>query len=452
MQKNRATTPVLCAVFGSFMFLQYVILRFCNQAGRGLLSDSWQEFIYYAVQIFVILGFLAHAGARRLLAAANCLRVLRCVLALLLIAAAGLALAPTDTALSVVFAFASSLLLGYAGGAVYLQMAAQTAAGSRTGAAMGLGCSAAVALQYVLQLRWEHPALQYLLYAAMLAGFGLLIWLLDAQSPFSAAQRLRPARRLVFPLLIAAGLTLFCSFYNGYIHHLQIRSGYTDYNVYTWPRLLWIPAYLLFGFLGDFRRGRLVPLAALGVSAFALLNSVLAGANGSDALNMCLFYVGIAASVSYYNLTFWRLAPQTKRPALWASAGRVLDSLLVLIGGLLRVSELSAVAVLAVDIVMLVGVVALMAFNGDFNFAEKVPEPAPAPQADPFPLLQTRFALTQAELNVLRELVLTEDKQAAIADRLSVKVRTVQANVTSLYRKTGVSTRAGLVQLYRDAK
>ena len=173
-------------------------------------------------------------------------------------------------------------------------------------------------------------------------------------------------------------------------------------------------------------------------------------------LNMCLFYVGIAASVSYYNLTFWRLAPQTKRPALWASAGRVLDSLIVLVGGVLHISALSAAAVLAVDIVMLVGVIVLMAFNGDFNFAEKAAAPdaaaAAVPQADPFPLLQTRYALTQAELRVLRELVLTEDKQSAIADRLSVKVRTVQANVTSLYRKTGVSTRAGLVQLYRDAK
>ena len=449
MQKNRANTPVLCAVFGSFMFLQYVILRFCNEAGRGWLSDSWQEFVYYAVQIFVILGFFAHALAKRLIGRA----VLRCLLALLLIAAAGLALTPTDTALSVVFAFASALLLGCAGGAVYLQMAAQTGAGSRTGAAMGVGCSAAVALQYVLQLRWSvFP----LLCVVTAAAFGLLLWLLDAQTPQPSADRLRPVRRLVFPLLLASALTLFCSFYNGYIHHLQIASGYTDYNVYTWPRLLWIPAYLFFGFLGDFRRGRLVPLAALCVSAFALLNSVLAGASGSNSLNMCLFYVGIAASVSYYDLTFWRLAPQTKRPALWASAGRALDSLLVLVGGILHISELSAAAVLAVDIVMLVGVIVLMAFNGDFNFAEKAAAPdaaaAAAPQADPFPLLQTRYALTQAELRVLRELVLTEDKQSAIADRLSVKVRTVQANVTSLYRKTGVSTRAGLVQLYRDAK
>ena len=48
------------------------------------------------------------------------------------------------------------------------------------------------------------------------------------------------------------------------------------------------------------------------------------------------------------------------------------------------------------------------------------------------------------------EIQKTKDKQLAIAERLSIKVRTVQANVTSIYRKTGVSTRSGLVQLLHD--
>ncbi len=52
---------------------------------------------------------------------------------------------------------------------------------------------------------------------------------------------------------------------------------------------------------------------------------------------------------------------------------------------------------------------------------------------------------------MFRELVLTEDKQTVIGDRLSIKLRTVQANVTSIYRKTGTNTRSGLVLLYHNA-
>ena len=69
-----------------------------------------------------------------------------------------------------------------------------------------------------------------------------------------------------------------------------------------------------------------------------------------------------------------------------------------------------------------------------------------------FSYAQKTEPLAPVELKVFRELVLTEDKQTAIAETLSVKLRTVQANVTSIYRKTGVTTRSGLLQLYHDVR
>ena len=54
------------------------------------------------------------------------------------------------------------------------------------------------------------------------------------------------------------------------------------------------------------------------------------------------------------------------------------------------------------------------------------------------------------ETDVLRELVLTEDKQAVISERLSIRVKTLQDYVTRLYRKTGAATRAGLTDLYHE--
>ena len=49
------------ALFASFMFIQLIILRMANQAGRGYLTDSAQEWVYCFIQVAVILGFLAHA-------------------------------------------------------------------------------------------------------------------------------------------------------------------------------------------------------------------------------------------------------------------------------------------------------------------------------------------------------------------------------------------------------
>lgn len=366
----------------------------------------------------MILGFALHAALRR----RPVRRGLMPGALALLTAGAGLLLFARNGVAGLAALCLTLLSLGCVGGAWYLRMAQAAALGLPVGRGMGLGYAAAVALQYALQLWRGQTAL--LGPALMAAALGLFL-LLRRDFPETAAQppgSPQPRRRLVRVCLITAALLLFTAFYNGYIHHLQIRSGYGDYNVYAWPRLMLIPGYLLFAALGDRSGGRLVPLAALCTVTAALLNAVLAGA---DWLNMCLFYVAI--SVSYYNLSFWRLAAGTKSPARWASMGRVLDSAMVLLCGALRVSALSAPAVLALDLGGLATVLVLMAMNGDLSLAPVPAGAAPALSPPPVP---------------------AADPLEALAARLGVSVSTLRHHTTAIYKKTGVGARAGLVRLY----
>lgn len=368
----------------------------------------------------MILGFALHAALRR----RPVRRGLMPGALALLTAGAGLLLFARNGVAGLAALCPTLLSLGCVGGAWYLRMAQAAALGLPVGRGMGLGYAAAVALQYALQLWRGQTAL--LGPALMAAALGLFL-LLRRDFPETAAQppgSPQPRRRLVRVCLITAALLLFTAFYNGYIHHLQIRSGYGDYNVYAWPRLMLIPGYLLFAALGDRSGGRLVPLAALCTVTAALLNAVLAGA---DWLNMCLFYVAISASVSYYNLSFWRLAAGTKSPARWASMGRVLDSAMVLLCGALRVSALSAPAVLALDLGGLATVLVLMAMNGDLSLAPVPAGAAPALSPPPVP---------------------AADPLEALAARLGVSVSTLRHHTTAIYKKTGVGARAGLVRLY----
>ncbi|MBR1864387.1 MAG: hypothetical protein IJ806_09910 [Ruminococcus sp.] len=56
--------------------------------------------------------------------------------------------------------FAVMPCLGYLGGAVYHRMSRETAAGEKTARGMGIGCAAAAALQFVVQIQWgETPLL-----------------------------------------------------------------------------------------------------------------------------------------------------------------------------------------------------------------------------------------------------------------------------------------------------
>ena len=446
-------TLYLTELSAAFVFLQLCVLCMGNRTGEAVLPPERLELFYYAEQVAVILGFALHAALRSR-ASVPVRRVLMPGALALLTAGAGLLLFARNGVAGLAALCPTLLSLGCVGGAWYLRMAQAAALGLPVGRGMGLGYAAAVALQYALQLWRGQTAL---LGPALLAAALGLFLLLRRDFPEAAAQppgSPQPRRRLVRVCLITAALLLFTAFYNGYIHHLQIRSGYGDYNVYAWPRLMLIPGYLLFAALGDRSGGRLVPLAALCTVTAALLNAVLAGQAGADWLNMCLFYVAISASVSYYNLSFWRLAAGTKSPARWASMGRVLDSAMVLLCGALRVSALSAPAVLALDLGGLATVLVLMAMNGDLSLAPvpagavPAPSPPPIPAADPLETLAARCALTPAETRLLRELVSTEDKQEALAARLGVSVSTLRHHTTAIYKKTGVGTRAGLVRLY----
>ena len=48
-------------MFGAFVFLQFTVLGLANHAGEGYLATAQRDLVYYALQVFVILGYLLHS-------------------------------------------------------------------------------------------------------------------------------------------------------------------------------------------------------------------------------------------------------------------------------------------------------------------------------------------------------------------------------------------------------
>ena len=454
LPKNKNVRAAI--LFAAFMFTQFVILRMGNQAGRGYLSDEKQEFVYLFIQIAVIVGYICHA-----LAFSSCvrLRIYRpiCAAALALCTAGGTVMLFCGSASPFCLSITgiTVFVLGYVGGAVYCRIAALLRNGKRVGLCVGIGYAAAVLLQFLLQLNWMFaPFLVVLLLISFVVMFAFLADDGDGETPTadSVENDNYPRRKLILFAVITFALLIFTSYYNSYIHHLQVAFGYTAYNVYSWPRLLMIPCVILFGIIGDIKNGKLLPICTLCVAAVALLNAAL---SGRDAYlpNMCLYYVAITAAISYYHQTFLRAAPYTKRPSLWACMGRIIDSAVVIVSFGLRMAARSQVAVLIIDIAALAVIIVAMATNGDFDLSSHIAADAPDAvenaddSVDRFSAIREKYHITPSEMNVLRELVLTDDKQDAIAARLDISVSTLRHHVTSIYRKTGVQTRSALCKL-----
>lgn len=434
-------------MFGAYIFLHTTIMLLANRESNGYISAALEEKLYYIQLVFMILGLSVFAPVKRALGertkplTAAVLTVLAACIVILYIL-------KTEWVF-VGIGSLSMLCIGWLGALIYWRMSCDTANGSRTGLAMGIGSGAAYTLQYFLEGKGLSPVLP-LIIALALASLGyVLFWQKnEPMAEVSAAEYGEVKKQLVCAVVIIAGLTFFNSFFNGYMHHLQIQSGFKQIDAYEWPRLMLVPIYITMGIIGDIRGGRYIPLASLCIGLVTLLHSVLVTSETAYWVNMCLFYFGIAAEFSYGNIIFCNLAPKSRCPELWASMGRSVDALLVILFGITRFSSLPAPAVLALNIAAIVVVIFTMAVNNDFNiFGSKR---ADMPNVDSIKLFQQQYSLTPSELKVARELLLTDDKQSVIAERLSIKVGTVQFHATNIYRKVGVENRAGLARLYKE--
>lgn len=437
---------ILTCVFGTFVFLQFTVLGLANHAGEGYLPTEQRELVYYALQVFVILGYVLNSLLFRFCRNMRIQKaIMYAVFGIFTACVAVMLVFAPDSLWYVIVSMVSVLCLGAIGGGAHYRMSMETVTDANVARCMGLGSAAAVVMQYLLQICWGvTPLLPVFMLAAV-----IVLFYLQRNAPKTAveegkAPETAAPRRIAVSIVIAAIFILFASFYNEYIHHLMIESSYSSYTVYSWPRLMLVPGYLLFAIIGDRKNGKYVPLASLCIMLIALLSVVLVGNQGAYWLNMCLFYFSIATFTSYYLLTFWRLAPGTKNPALWAPFGRMLDSGMVLLTGGIHISMLSAPVILGVDIAGAVLVIVLMALGGNLNLAEEksAPEKPIASPEERVAQIARECSLTEREQEVLAALVLTEDKNQQIADEFGISRRQLQTHIAHIYEKTGTATRA----------
>lgn len=438
----------LTALFSSFMFLQFVVLRFGNQAGRGYLAEQRQETVYGFLQAFVLIGFLLHAFCKTHIKSEKAYKAAAAASAGICLICAQLMLFFSPASVFYLAVTAVGVLaIGFNCGAIYCYIANLRA--EHLGICIGVGYGAAVILQYFLQLKWTvKPLISLFLFLSV----GCIIFLIikhggveaqseDEKRPITEAYGKKP----LFSVIITFALLLFTTYYNSYIHHLQIASGYTEYNVYSRPRLLMIPGMLIFGFIGDYKEGKGLPISTLCFAVIALLNAALIGKEAYF-LNMCLYYLAMTAVIVFYHLTFLRLAAGTKHSEIWASMGRMLDSGIIIVSFIFGFADFSQLTVFIIDLAALIVIIVLMAVGGDFNLSRRQTE-SDLSQELSVEELKEQYKLTPTEFKVLQELVQTDDKQEAIAARLNISVSTLRHHITSIYKKTGTQTRSALCKL-----
>ena len=446
----------LAALFAIYMFEYMVTLTFIDQRSAAIASLSWQLYLHYIDYALVALGFVSFALLRRVTEHFTFRRTLLLLPSIAYGCTVLLLFRLENVAAFSASAMGAAYFMGLLGDMVYFCMAAALADSPRMGRVMALGASAAVLLQYLLQEYWHIEAgIPIALVLGFCAALYLTVrrpweWLTQDCLPYEAPKP--ETARAMTGTLIRLCLNALCLYALGTIYDrqmmlLNVQSSYEDYNLYAWPRLFTIAGYLLVGFLSDVKGGKLLSIATLCTALAALLNPVLFGNPAYYAINMCLFYLYLGASLSYYNLAFWRIAPRTGWPELWAGMGRIATNLFSALLTIAPVSNLSMPAAIGVDVALFGILVVSMAVGGELTLTRPAPPEAPEQALERF---CRSCRLTPREAEVLEKLLTTDDDLQRIADSLYISRRMVQRYVSSIYEKTGTKTRLGLFQSYMN--
>ena len=371
---------------------------------------------------------------------------------------------------------AIACLVGASGGMVYERVALavprlRVSPGSKLGSSgsmdvtrtlgivVGTGGAVAFLAQYVLQ---NAMMLGGVLDVCFVICFGTLVWLARSVRPTIEVQeagrststtRATPLASLV---VVAACLFALLSFYEP-----VMRATGSIGTFYEWYRLFGMTGYVAIGVIA-YAGGR--PAASIAVVICALFTVVVLVQTAlmeTGPATMILYYFLLSAALAWSAIAFMSEAARSTRPALVASTGRILVALVTLSGSLIQAAgQPPLMFVLVCSLALLAVVVVAMAKRGFLTLPEPVaPEPAPSPEpepaaAEPAPapttenriaLMADEFGLTNRERDVLRALVLTEDKNQQIANNLGISRRQLQTHISHIYQKTGVETRAGLV-------
>ena len=353
------------------------------------------------------------------------------------------------TPVFVIAALTALLLFGYIGGFTHYVAALFLFGRSCSGKVIGIAIALATLLQFVVQNLFVTDIA--LIVSLLLSVGGILYlvmrpvrdWMFENPLPYDTTPSVA-TRSLVLPVCVVAVMSMCCGLGDGIVTQLHASGAV---NLISYSRLLYALGALLAGIVADMASRRLLPLCTLCVLVFSSTMLLFIGEGNAAMIYVGALYLTGGLYVMYLTITFLDAAPMTDRPDLWAGMGRVVRG--VFIGLTVAVSNflfesVGQQGIVIIGVCLSLLVLVLFVAGGGLNIrAERKDLPK-----DRMPEFISAYKLTPREADVLEWLLGSEDTNSKIASELAISVRVLQRYIASIYEKTGVQSRVGLVKLY----
>ena len=265
--------------------------------------------------------------------------------------------------------------------------------------------------------------------------------------------KVKKERQICGGLLILLVFMMSCVF-STLDNAVTLLHATGEVNIEEFPRVLLALSGLLGGIIFDFKDRRFMSMIMYCVMLLSTICIIVLKYSESLLIGLLIFYM-TSGFVVFFTASFMEIASYMKFPDLWAGLGRAVNNLAAVIlsrSSLVLINSQGnlIVVVLVICLFVIVTIIASTYSLQRKVLIEKLGESKIALFSKEEKLLKIKeqYTFTPREIEVFEYLTSTEDSVQDIANNMYVSKRTLERYISSIYKKTGVKSRIGLLNIY----
>lgn len=266
--------------------------------------------------------------------------------------------------------------------------------------------------------------------------------------------KVKKERQICGGLLILLVFMMSCVF-STLDNAVTLLHATGEVSIEEFPRVLLALSGLLGGIIFDFKDRRFMSMIMYCVMLLSTICIVVLKYSESLLIGLLIFYMTSGFFVVFFTASFMEIASYMKFPDLWAGLGRAVNNLAAVIlsrSSLVLINSQGnlMVVVLVICLFVIVTIIASTYSLQRKVLIEKLGESKIALLSKEEKLLKIKeqYTFTPREIEVFEYLTSTEDSVQDIANNMYISKRTLERYISSIYKKTGVKSRVGLLNIY----
>lgn len=227
-------------------------------------------------------------------------------------------------------------------------------------------------------------------------------------------------------------------------------------NIGQAPRLLLAASGIVSGFLFDIKNRRFMDIIMYCVMVMSIMSVVMVNIPGAFITGLVIFYISAGFFAVFFTAGFMELSYYMKTPELWAGLGRAVNNITAAVitsGSLTLLSNSNSVTSIVVVLLLFVAasvMTYIYAYQRKNILEVSLTEEAATDEKDRLGIFMIRYEFTDREKEACEYLINTDSSVQDIADNMHLSRRTVERYISSIYEKTGVKSRVGLLRVYNE--